>query len=66
MPILHWLDKDKAIKAVDSVPYRMLQPEPGLCYGDKNTENMLIQGDNLEALKSPAAVLWRTGKMYFY
>lgn len=30
----------------------LLEPVPELSYGDEQTENMLIQGDNLEALKA--------------
>ena len=52
MPILQWLDKDKDITAAERVPYRLLESVPDLSYGDENTENMLIQGDNLEALKA--------------
>jgi len=40
------------VKAGDKVPYRLLEAVPELTYGDVNTENMLIQGDNLEALKA--------------
>ncbi len=52
MPILHWLDREKDVKAAEHVPYRLLEGVPELSYGDANTENMLIQGDNLEALKA--------------
>lgn len=38
--------------AVRSVPYRPLVAVPNLSYGDPETENLLIQGDNLDALKS--------------
>jgi adenine-specific DNA-methyltransferase len=34
------------------VPYRLLEAVPELSYGDPATENMLIQGDNLDALKA--------------
>ncbi|HEY0722175.1 MAG TPA: hypothetical protein VGE50_13080 [Gammaproteobacteria bacterium] len=34
------------------MPYRLLEPVPELSYGDPASENMLIQGDNLEALKA--------------
>ena len=34
------------------MPYRLLQPVAELSYGDANNENMLIQGDNLDALKA--------------
>lgn len=52
MPILQWLDKDKTIKKANQSPYRLLESDPSLSYGDQNSGNMLIQGDNLEALKA--------------
>lgn len=52
MPILQWLNRDKSIKEAGRVPYRLLKADPKLSYGDENTENMLIQGDNLDALKA--------------
>ncbi len=52
MPILDWLNKGEAVKIAKLVPYRLLQGVKGLSYGDADTENMLIQGDNLEALKA--------------
>ena len=52
MPLLDWLNKNEAVRAVQKVPYRLLEAVPELGAGDPNTENMLIQGDNLEALKA--------------
>ncbi len=52
MPILDWLNKSEALKVAKQCPYRLLKEEPNLSYGDPDTDNMLIQGDNLEALKS--------------
>lgn len=52
MPLLHWLNKDTATKAAARSDYRLLQHAPELSYGDSNNENLLIQGDNLEALKA--------------
>lgn len=52
MPILDWLNRDKDVRAADSVPYRLLHGVDELCYGDPASPNMLIQGDNLEALKA--------------
>lgn len=52
MPILDWVEKDKALKAADSAPYRLLEEVPELSFGDADNENMLIQGDNLDALKA--------------
>ena len=51
MPTLHWLNKEEHIKADKKVPYRVLEPDLELSYGD-DSENMIIQGDNLDALKS--------------
>lgn len=50
MPILQWLTREQDIRAAGSVPYRLLN-EAGQ-YGDAAASNMLIQGDNLEALKA--------------
>lgn len=52
MPILHWLNDEDARKTSSRVPYRLLEADPQLSYGDAASENMLIQGDNLEALKA--------------
>jgi len=52
MPILSWLTRDEDIRATGRVPYRLLEEVPELGVGDPDTGNMLIQGDNLEALKS--------------
>ena len=52
MPILQWLDREKTIKQAKKVPYRLLEIDKELSYGDEATGNMLIQGDNLEALKA--------------
>lgn len=52
MPILDWLNRDKDVRAADGVPYRLLHGVDELSYGDPASPNMLIQGDNLEALKA--------------
>ena len=52
MPILKWLTRDDDIRAAKSVPYRLLEEVPDLGHGDRDTGNMLIQGDNLDALKA--------------
>ncbi len=52
MPTLKWLTREEDIRATERVPYRLLEEDPALGYGDLETGNMLIQGDNLEALKS--------------
>ncbi|HBA67170.1 MAG TPA: site-specific DNA-methyltransferase [Methylococcaceae bacterium] len=52
MPLLDWLNKAEAVRAAQKVPYRLLEAVPELGAGDPNNQNMLIQGDNLEALKA--------------
>ena len=52
MPTLTWLDRDKHLKLAAEAPYRLLEAVPELSFGDPNAGNMLIQGDNLEALKA--------------
>lgn len=49
MPSLNWIGKDKVINHHNEVPYRVLDKK--YSYGN-NAENMIIHGDNLEALKS--------------
>lgn len=52
MPILRWLTRDEDVRAAEKVPYRLMEEAPELSYGDQNSGNMLIQGDNLDALKA--------------
>ncbi|WP_446810686.1 hypothetical protein ACH50O_03655 [Methylomonas sp. 2BW1-5-20] len=52
MPILHWLNKNQAVKTVSQCAYRLLEEVSALSYGDVGNSNMLMQGDNLEALKA--------------
>ncbi|WP_026756903.1 site-specific DNA-methyltransferase [Sediminimonas qiaohouensis] len=51
MPLLHWLTRDEDLRAADRVPYRLLDEVPDLSFGDGD-EGLLVQGDNLEALKA--------------
>jgi adenine-specific DNA-methyltransferase len=50
MPFLDWVNKSQAVNIAANVPYHLLQFQSA--YGDTNTENLLIQGDNLKALKA--------------
>ena len=52
MPWLEWHNRTDDLKATAKTPYRLLQPIQSLSYGDEDAPNMLIQGDNLEALKA--------------
>ncbi len=52
MPTLHWLTRDEDVGAASRAPYRLLEEAPELSAGEAEAGNMLIQGDNLEALKA--------------
>lgn len=57
MPTLEWIGKDKVINHHQEVPYRVLErtysyDENGRREEDNGSENKIIHGDNLEALKS--------------
>jgi adenine-specific DNA-methyltransferase len=52
MPLLQWLTRDADLKLSSKAPYRLLEHVPELSFGAADTENMLIQGDNLDALKT--------------
>ena len=50
MPTLEWIGKDKVINHHQQVPYRVLEEK--YTYNADKSDNMIIRGDNLEALKS--------------
>ncbi|MBI4742987.1 MAG: site-specific DNA-methyltransferase [Betaproteobacteria bacterium] len=50
MPFLDWVNKAQAQRAAAGVPYHLLQFESA--HGDADAENLLVQGDNLLALKA--------------
>ena len=52
MPILQWLNREDTLKVSKNTPYRMLTEEKTYSYGNPQTQNMIVQGDNLEALKA--------------
>jgi adenine-specific DNA-methyltransferase len=57
MPTLNWIGKDKIVNHHQDVPYRVLEHKYGFTVKGqqkKSTEsgNLIIHGDNLEALKS--------------
>lgn len=57
MPTLEWIGKDKVVNHHQEVPYRVLErqysyDESGQHAEDNGSENMIIHGDNLEALKA--------------
>ena len=57
MPTLDWIGKDKVVNHHLDVPYRVLErvysyDQADQHDADNGSENMIIHGDNLEALKS--------------
>lgn len=52
MPTLNWIGKEAVVKHHKEVPFRLLEPVPELCCGDSASGNLIVQGDNLHALKS--------------
>jgi len=50
MPTLDWLNRASAFNTAARVPYRLL--EQVSTHGAADADNLLIQGDNLEALKA--------------
>src|SRR5690606_572481 len=57
MPTLHWIGKEKVVNHHQDVPYKILEHRYFYASGKeqkvgKTSENKIIHGDNLEALKS--------------
>jgi len=52
MPTLNWIGKDAVINHHKEVPFRLLKCRADLSVGDADSGNLLVQGDNLEALKA--------------
>ncbi|MGI6744145.1 MAG: site-specific DNA-methyltransferase [Eubacteriales bacterium] len=50
MPTLEWIGKDKVINHHQQVPYRILKEK--YTFNAEKSDNMIIRGDNLEALKA--------------
>ncbi|MFN9676815.1 MAG: site-specific DNA-methyltransferase [Betaproteobacteria bacterium] len=52
MPTLNWIGKEAVVKHHKEVPFRLLEPVPELSCGDSASGNLIVQGDNLHALKA--------------
>ncbi|QDU55949.1 site-specific DNA-methyltransferase [Aeoliella mucimassa] len=52
MPTLNWIGKDAVVDHHRRVPTRLLECDRELSVGDPDAENLLVEGDNLEALKA--------------
>ncbi len=52
MPTLEWIGKKAVVNHHREVPYRMLKCDAALSVGEPGSGNLLVQGDNLQALKA--------------
>lgn len=52
MPTLDWIGKKAVVNHHREVPYRLIHCEKDKSHGDPDAGNLLVQGDNLEALKA--------------
>ncbi len=51
MPTLHWIGKEAVVNHDKEVPFRLLKKVKAHSVGE-NSQNLIIHGDNLEALKA--------------
>ena len=52
MPTLNWIGKEAVVNHHQQVPFHLLKDVPELSCGDPGTGNLIVQGDNLVALKA--------------
>jgi len=52
MPTLDWIGKQAVVNHHREVPYRLIHCDSDHSAGDPETGNLLVQGDNLEALRA--------------
>ena len=52
MPLLDWHNRAETLRAAAHVQHRLLRHDPTLSAGAGGSGNMLVQGDNLEALRA--------------
>ncbi|WP_287605177.1 site-specific DNA-methyltransferase [Thiothrix sp.] len=52
MPTLNWIGKQAVASHHKEVPFRLVEPVPELSVGDIESGNLIVQGDNLWALKA--------------
>lgn len=53
MPTLDWIGKQAVVRHHAEVPFHLLKEEPELsCGGEAGAGNLIVQGDNLKALKA--------------
>ncbi|MBT62976.1 MAG: site-specific DNA-methyltransferase [Puniceicoccaceae bacterium] len=52
MPELNWIGKSAVVKHHKEVPFRLLETDPELSCGEPDSGNLIVEGDNLHALKA--------------
>jgi len=52
MPVLDWIGKQAVVNHHRQVPYRLLHCDKELSVGAPDSGNLIVEGDNLEALKA--------------
>ena len=52
MPSLHWIGKEAVVNHHHAVPFHLLRHVPELSVGEPGAGNLIVQGDNLVALKA--------------
>lgn len=52
MPTLNWIGKEAVVNHHNDVPFHLLKDVPELACGDPGSGNLIVQGDNLVALKA--------------
>ena len=52
MPTLDWIGKKAVVNHHRDVPFHLLKEVPELSCGDSSSGNLIVEGDNLLALKA--------------
>ncbi len=52
MPTLNWIGKQAVINHHQQVPFHLLKDVPELSSGEPGSGNLIVEGDNLVALKA--------------
>lgn len=52
MPTVNWRGKDAVLNHHLAVPYHLLRCEPSMSAGEPGSGNLIVEGDNLTALKA--------------
>jgi adenine-specific DNA-methyltransferase len=52
MPTLNWIGKEAVVNHHQQIPFRLLRDVPSLACGEPGSGNLIVEGDNLTALKA--------------